>query len=218
MFGTLADALTSPRPVTSRSSHLEAQTETETEGGGATVPTDESQLTLSRLSSDVENRREVGGVAGPGTPGHHQPPVVGDDEWSTPLLAAIARGHVQMVRLFVQNGADLETRSKSGRTGLWWAVEMRQMETLRCCLELGADLGALEDESGLGLLHRSVVDGDVALLEVLLECCEKLGEKGREWIHVPDRQNRTPLYLAAEMGKTEIAELLIKAGADINRR
>lgn len=180
-------------------------------GAGATVSV-ESQS--SRASSDVEHRDRPAAAAGP----PRQPIAEDDDEWSTPLLAAATRGHLEMVRLLVQSGADLETKSKSGKTSLCWAVAMRQLETVKCCLDLGANLGATQDDAGLGLFHRCVLDDDVPLLKILLECCQRLGEKGRGWIHMVDRRNRTPLYLAAEMGKTEIAELFIKAGADIDRR
>nr|XP_036576962.1 uncharacterized protein CTRU02_13066 [Colletotrichum truncatum]KAF6783816.1 hypothetical protein CTRU02_13066 [Colletotrichum truncatum] len=92
-----------------------------------------SESLVAKPSCSAGNQNEL-------PTGGRSQPLVDDDEWSTPLLAAAARGHAGM------------------------------------------------------------------------------GEKGKEWIHKTDRRNRTPLYLAAEMGKTEIAELFIKAGADINRR
>ncbi|KAK1573064.1 ankyrin repeat-containing domain protein [Colletotrichum navitas] len=170
------------------------------------------------LKSQLARRPSASGHHdGPATAGRHLS-LVDDDEWSTPLLAAAARGHVQIVKLLAQNGADLERKSKSGKSSLFWAVEMRQMETVKCCLDLGANLGAVQDESGLGLFHSAVLKDDISLLTVLLECCANLGENGRKWVHMKDQQNRTPLYLAAELGKTEIAELFVKAGADVNQR
>ncbi|KAK6216875.1 hypothetical protein QIS74_06989 [Colletotrichum tabaci] len=197
-----------------QSNHASPEALDKTDVPGPAAEGDATSMPGSRLE---RRPSKAGDHAEPAAAGR-RPPQVDDDEWSTPLLAAAGRGHVQIVKLLVKSGADLESKSKSGKSCLFWAVEMRQMDTVRCCLDLGADLGAVRDESGLGLFHRAVLDDDVPLLEVLLECCARLGERGREWVHMTDRHNRTPLYLAAEMGKAEIAELFVKAGADVNRR
>ena len=46
---------------------------------------------------------------------------LGDEEGSTPLVQAAAKGYVDVADLLVINGADIELVDSDNRPALWWA-------------------------------------------------------------------------------------------------
>ena len=54
---------------------------------------------------------------------HNAPHQVRTDHGSTPLHAASARGHLDIVSLLISQGADLEATNDNGATPLFDAVE-----------------------------------------------------------------------------------------------
>ncbi len=61
------------------------------------------------------------------------------DRNNSPLMDASSHGHVEMVRLFIENGAELEMTSKSGQTALILATGNGHRECARILIEAGAD-------------------------------------------------------------------------------
>lgn len=95
-----------------------------------------------------------------------------------------------------------------GRTPLWWAARLGQLDQAEAITELRAQLNAA-DVDGETPLHAAVRANDPALLRWLLA-------RGAD----PNRGARygvTPLLLAADAGRLEAAAALLQAGADPDR-
>jgi ankyrin repeat protein len=71
-----------------------------------------------------------------------------DAEGSTPLMLAVVRaGRVGVVsRLLAADGCQLDVQDVDGRTALWLACEIDEVETARLLLEAGADPTLVDHE------------------------------------------------------------------------
>jgi ankyrin repeat protein len=63
-------------------------------------------------------------------------------------MDASAHGHVEMVRFFIENGAELEITSKSGQTALILATGNGHLDCAGILIEAGADCDT-SDSMGL---------------------------------------------------------------------
>lgn len=90
----------------------------------------------------------------------------------TALSLAIMHGHGKIVRLLIDNGADVEAADRNGMTALMVAAYVDDVSMVQLLLEAGADSEA-EDEDGKTALtfateHQPVSLGAVALALVLV--------------------------------------------------
>ncbi|PVH95119.1 ankyrin [Periconia macrospinosa] len=144
-----------------------------------------------------------------------------DDEGCNPLLAATFRNDINMVKLLTEKGADLEKVDKDGRSALLIAVERDNDALAQVLLELGADI-RIVDRSGQDLFQKAAARGSVTMLRTLLEWCKKENDKSpnqgilRHCVNRRGNKGRTLVHTAAWQGKSEIVEVLLEYGADIN--
>jgi ankyrin repeat protein len=143
----------------------------------------------------------------------------------TPLHLAVADGRPDVVRVLVDAGADLTARTEFNRTPLHVALQQRP-DLVALLRELGAAvdapsaayLGDVEEldrhladgsspsdrTSGVDLLSWAAFGGAAATAELLLD-------RGAD----PDTG---ALHFAAGGARLELVRLLLKSGADANRR
>lgn len=138
-----------------------------------------------------------------------------------PLFVATAYGNVELVRLLLDRGANVNAADSSGRPGMPLRVaafDLGGNETLvRVLLDHGARINAT-DQNGQTALARAVLLGNAPVVRLLLA-------HGAD-PNVADAEGRTPLMRAASYyvqqvklaRYTEIAGLLAQHGADVNRR
>lgn len=65
-----------------------------------------------------------------------------DNEGYTPLMEAVCRGRSDIVRLLLERGAEINTRTLGGYTALMFASKRGNIEIVRLLVEKGADLNA----------------------------------------------------------------------------
>ncbi|HVK58251.1 MAG TPA: ankyrin repeat domain-containing protein [Candidatus Kapabacteria bacterium] len=107
----------------------------------------------------------------------------------TALHLAAAGYRVELIQLLLNSGADANSNSNHRRSGpLHYATDgyiavptwdpKRQVETIRCLLEAGADIDA-QDKNGATPLHRAVRTRSAAAVKFLLEagCDAKVRNK-----------------------------------------
>jgi ankyrin repeat protein len=74
---------------------------------------------------------------------------------------------------------------------------------------LGVKPSPTDAESGTGMIHKIATDGQLTIMEWLLET-------DPSQIDALSHYNRTPLHLAVDMGHIEVAKLLISRGCNVN--
>ncbi len=125
-----------------------------------------------------------------------------------PLHYAALYGSVEIYKLLVDNGADINARTvDSEKTPLHCAAQMGHVETCRLLIKLGADINA-KDKKDNPPLEYAVSGKHEQICQLLIE--------GKADCNVKDKDDITILLHAALKGLTDTCELLIKHGARIN--
>ena len=132
-----------------------------------------------------------------------------DMGWS-PLLRAATNGQEAMVRLLIENGADIEARSPNNGTPLSCAAEGNDGAIVEFLLKKGANVGA-GDDFGWRPLHRVMVNPDGENVAQML-----LGH-GAD-VNVRCLYQKSPLHHAIEKGNSAMVSFLLAAGADVEAR
>ena len=90
-----------------------------------------------------------------------------DVHGSTPLHYAARKGHSEITRLVLQNGADVNVRSNGGSTPLHCSAWNGHVDILHLLVENGADLEA-QDNDGWRALHFAVLNGNLPFIQELI--------------------------------------------------
>lgn len=164
-------------------------------------------------------------------------------EGDIPLHLAINNGaDIEIVKLLLKKGADVNSEDEDGELPLILAIEKKNVELALLILDSGADL-YVKDMGGSTPLHRAAALGMTPIVEALLKrelypdeqdssrrtALHWAAKEGHERVvkcllnrgaslQEVDRHGRAPLHLAAMSGHYEISCRLIDYGGDINRR
>ncbi|KAF3005617.1 hypothetical protein E8E13_002525 [Curvularia kusanoi] len=126
-----------------------------------------------------------------------------DDEEATALHWAAYHGNVEIVRLLLEAGADIEAETEDNGTALHIAAHEDHEDVVRLLLEEGASRCIEVEDCG----HKTALD--VAIFEGSVASVRLLIEEGAE---VKDDQ----LFFPGCWRNEEIAQLLLEHGADVN--
>ena len=131
-----------------------------------------------------------------------------DDRGRTALIWATLGGYEAVVRLLLEQGADIKAKDKDGRTVLHMAAKDGHEGVVRLLLEKGADVEAKDKYEEWRALHMAADAGHKVIVQQLLE-------KGAD-VNAKDRLGRTALHIAAIWGQKVVVRLLLEKGADVN--
>jgi len=130
------------------------------------------------------------------------------EEGRTALHEACNRGRTDIVQVLLRKGALVTKTDLQGRTPLTEACLSREAddkELVRMLLEAGADFDRFDPSTG-SALRAATIKGRESIVRLLL------GSKAD-----PNKLNKfSPLMEALRRGHTEIARLLMDAGANVN--
>ena len=134
---------------------------------------------------------------------------VNDDYYGHPLQAAAAGGSLNVCRLLVDKGANVNARGGRFDTALQAAADGGHALVTNFLLENGANPNA---QGGLAVtsLEAASLKGHIQIVRALLERGATINP------HITSR--RTALHCAAMHGHLDIVELLLQAGAEIDSR
>jgi ankyrin repeat protein len=160
----------------------------------------------------------------------------------TPMHAAADAGHVNIISLLIEHGADTEAQYTSIDDGapLSCAAWGGKLEVGQCLLDRGADINARDRQRHTPLIHAVFV-GHVEFARMLLDRGADINARD-DGLHTPlihavfeghvefvrmllergaviDAQSisgRTALSSAAARGYTQVVRLLLEHGADVN--
>lgn len=123
-------------------------------------------------------------------------------DYGTPLILAATKGYMNIVKLLVAKGADINARYQ-GQTALFAATQYHRLEMAKLLLAAGA---TISDEDFIAAARRC----NLLMLHYYL--------KNGGDINVRTRFGGTALQSGAQEGYTECVEFLLDRGADINAK
>ena len=167
-------------------------------------------------------------------------PLKGDG--TTPLITAAMMGHADVVKLLLDEGAEVEKVGINGATALMIAASMGHVEVMKLLLEHGANANTPHKFAKSTALHFAAEMGQAGAVRILCEMgadSEATKIQGGRPLHTAADSNQTdvaevlvkvckadlnalllgdttPLYLAAQKGYTAIVKMLLEAGSDSN--
>ncbi|MGV8118149.1 MAG: ankyrin repeat domain-containing protein [Candidatus Xenobiia bacterium LiM19] len=176
-----------------------------------------------------------------------KPGLIDARDWdlNTPLIRASSFGNRKMVELLLNNGADINAKSKyfepapSAMTPLAWALFARDTDVAELLIQKGADPNE-KSWYGITPIEWAIGGNDIKIVEMLISAGAHISGKDSGALYVAIRDNKVslvkylldkgadlngmdsngdiPLNTAADFDNIDIAELLVERGADVNAR
>lgn len=133
-----------------------------------------------------------------------------DGNGRTPISYAVQNGHVAVVQLLLEHGADANLNYEFGSASpLLIAAFSGHLAIVKLLLDKGAKVDSKNEYGGTALWH-AMVEGHKAVVELLLEKGANIDSK--------DINEQTPLMAAAIHGDASMVMFLLEKGADINTK
>lgn len=126
------------------------------------------------------------------------------------LHKACILGDINMIEWLISVGANIECRSKNGRTSLMLASLYGHVPVIELLISLGADVNAIS-KSGCTPLSLAASNSHVDAVEVLI----KLGANINQ---LNEKQQNTLQVALLNFSSVDIIQLLIKSGTDVNHK
>ena len=123
------------------------------------------------------------------------------------LMLAASNGHYEVIKLLIDNGANIKLKDSYGTTALIVASTSGNTEIAATLIDLGAD-PLLKDTSGGSALSNATFFGHTETVKTLLKGVKIL----------PDADGQELLMLSAGLGHIEIANALFDKGVTANAR
>ncbi|KAG5844228.1 hypothetical protein ANANG_G00160140 [Anguilla anguilla] len=124
----------------------------------------------------------------------------------TPLMAAASGGYVDIVKLLLVHGADVNAQSSTGNTALTYACAGGFVDVVKVLLKEGANIED-HNENGHTPLMEAASAGHVEVARVLLEYGAGINTHSNEF-------KESALTLACYKGHLDMVRFLLEAGAD----
>ncbi|MEL6142214.1 MAG: ankyrin repeat domain-containing protein, partial [Bacteroidota bacterium] len=158
-----------------------------------------------------------------------------EDHYFSPLMAAASDDQVEMVKLLIEKGADVNYINPDGWTALIEAADEGSMRSVKILLAAGADVNLSGPNTRVTAMRMAASENHLDVMRLLQTAGAKLGngdelvaaaEEGNLEIvsylleqgvpvNYTNRYNRTALSFAAEEGNINIVRLLLQNGADV---
>ena len=123
------------------------------------------------------------------------------------LHDAVKQGDLSVVRLLLDNGADVNAIEPDGATALHWAAYRDNLPMAVALVEAGAD-ATTANRYGVMPLALAAANGNAEILELLLGAGAN--------VNIPLAEGETVLMIAARTGRVDAVNTLLVHGADVN--
>ncbi len=132
----------------------------------------------------------------------------------TALQRAAGGNHIDLTKVLIDLGANVNQKDKAGRTALHWAAIAGHQEPIKILLQHGADYN-IANSSGSTCLINAVENGKLEVVTVLLDHHVKVGAgeaKGEKLnMDAKDESGKTAMDWAKEKKMGEV-EFMLKEG------
>lgn len=158
----------------------------------------------------------------------------------TALHLASAQGHDEFVRKLIKSGAEINLQACDGSTALDTAVNLGKLSTVKILLEEKADV-SLKNNLEYTLVHFAVASKQIDVLRLVLEekidvnavdknnvtavmlsaitdfpeAIDLLAREYKADVNIKGKSNSSPLYIAAQLGKTNVVRALLNNKANL---
>ncbi|MGB2866682.1 MAG: ankyrin repeat domain-containing protein [Sedimentisphaerales bacterium] len=133
--------------------------------------------------------------------------ILANGNYANTIHLAACRGDLSRIKTLIEEGTDVNTRDGFGCTPLHWAVLAESPDVADFLIAKGADINA-KDTRNLSPLMAACA----------LPVVELLISKGADIQGQDALQGQTKLHMACGGGEKDVADLLIRRGADVNLR
>ena len=145
-----------------------------------------------------------------------------ENDYGPPLFTAVEYGYPDVVKLFLERGANPDLEADVGRLPLIAACEYSDETMARLLLDHGADIDARDGYDEQAPIHSAVYNGCLRVVELFCERGAMLETEWPEPDHDP-HEPKTPLMLAVtnfvhglEDRGLDILETILDHGANVN--
>ena len=130
-----------------------------------------------------------------------------DEYGCAPLLWAARNGHIDMLKLLLDKGADVETAGYNGMRALHHVCNSSKEKCVEILLEADANPNATDDANSTPL-HWAAARG-------VLNIVVRLSDKGAD-PNVATKTGVRPIHKACMYGQAQIVKKLVEGGADLD--
>ena len=132
-----------------------------------------------------------------------------DGDHNTPLFLAAAQEHAD-VEVLIDAGADMEKKDCNAYSALSYACMTGCLSTVKMLVHAGAD-PCVTDDSGSTCLITAVMNGHTEIVRFLVGL-------GQVDVDQADGNHNTALHVAVLLNRAGVVEVLIDAGADMEKK
>lgn len=125
------------------------------------------------------------------------------------LISASSNNNLELVKLLVENGVDINEQDEDERTALMWTSVHNSFDVAKFLIEKGADIEK-KDSRGWSALMIASIFGRYDILKLLIE-------NGAN-INVRSKSEDTALIKAVLKKRIDIVKILVENGVDINAK
>jgi len=133
-----------------------------------------------------------------------------DKNGDTALILAASEGRVEVMKVLLESGADIDWQGQLGGTALWTAVLVEKISAVEFLVKAGADLEITSDE-GSTPLYLASSHGNFPAVSALLKA-------GADVEALFLKSGTTPVMAGALSGSIEVVTALLSHGADLSTR
>eukprot|EP00933_Yihiella_yeosuensis_P027412 TRINITY_DN21313_c0_g1_i1.p1 TRINITY_DN21313_c0_g1~~TRINITY_DN21313_c0_g1_i1.p1 ORF type:complete len:603 (-),score=80.10 TRINITY_DN21313_c0_g1_i1:47-1855(-) len=124
------------------------------------------------------------------------------------LFVAVRSGHLAIVKTLIGLRVSLDQKDKDGLSAAHPAAEFGHLPILQYLTQHSKAVSVLQPRTGFHPLHIAASQGHISSVEWLLSSFEKSGSM--------KKPVSTPLHLAAEYDRADVARFLIQQRANVN--